>query len=69
MNVPTDRLLIMVIVATGFAVLVGGWAIGLVQAEVSGIEELALQAGIGVAFLLVLLAGWTVFSGIDEERS
>lgn len=69
MDVPTDRLLIMIVVATGFAVLVGGWAAGIVHAEATGIEEIGLRIAIGTLFLVVLLGGWRVFSGIDEERS
>ncbi|WP_290811767.1 hypothetical protein [Halovivax sp.] len=68
MNVPTDRLLIMVVVATGFAVVVGGWAAGLIRAEATGIEEWALRAGVGVLFLLVLVIAWTGFSRIDAKR-
>ena len=69
MDVPTDRLLIMVIVATGFAVLVGGWAAGIVHAEATGTEEMILRVAIGAAFFLALLGVWRVFVGIDEDRS
>ncbi|ARS89150.1 hypothetical protein [Natrarchaeobaculum aegyptiacum] len=69
MDVPTDRLLIMLIVATGFAVVVGGWAAGIVHAEATGFEEVGLRIGIGALFFVVLLGVWRVFSGIDEERS
>lgn len=69
MNVPTDRLLIMLIVATGFAVLVTGWAGGLVTAETGGWEEIGLVVGLGIVFLAVLLGIWRVFSGIDEDSS
>ncbi|WIV68148.1 hypothetical protein [Natrialbaceae archaeon AArc-T1-2] len=69
MNVPTDRLLIMLVVATGLAVLVGGWAGGLVRAEATGSEELALRVGIGAVFFVVLLGVWHVFKNIDEEAS
>ncbi|GEM_PF-2259765 len=69
MDIPTDRLLIMLIVATGLAVVAGGWAAGLVHAEATGTEELLLRVGIAAVFFLVLLGVWSVFSGIDEERS
>jgi len=69
MDIPTDRLLIMLIVATGLAVVAGGWAAGLVHAEATGTEELLLRFGIAAVFFLVLLGVWSVFSGIDEERS
>ncbi|RQH00053.1 hypothetical protein [Natrarchaeobius oligotrophus] len=69
MNVPTDRLLLMLVVATGFAILVGGWAAALVHAEATGWEELALRAGIGATFFLVLLGAWSVFTGIDRETA
>ncbi|APX96947.1 hypothetical protein [Natronorubrum daqingense] len=69
MDVPTDRLLLMLIVATGFAVAGGGWAASLVHAEATGIEEIGLRVAIGVVFFLVLLAFWTLFSGIDDEAA
>lgn len=69
MNVPPDRLLIMLIVATGFSVLVAGWAGGLVNAETGGWEEIGLVVGLGIVFLAVLLGIWRVFSGIDENSS
>ncbi|THE62901.1 hypothetical protein D8Y22_20830 [Salinadaptatus halalkaliphilus] len=69
MNVPTDRLLIMLIVATGFAVVVGGWAGGLVHTEATGWEEIGLRVGIAALLFVVLLGVWQVFKGVDEERS
>lgn len=68
MNLPTDRLLLMLIVATGFVVLVGGWAGGLVEAESAGVTELALLGLIGAVFVAVLLGAWHEFRDIDEER-
>lgn len=69
MNVPTDRLLIMLIAATGFAVVVGGWVGGIVHAEATGLEEIGLRVAIGVIFLLVLLGVWHQFRSIDEESA
>ncbi|SDQ18534.1 hypothetical protein [Natronobacterium texcoconense] len=69
MNVPTDRLLVMLVVATGFAVLVGGWAGGLVHAEVTGWEELALRGSIGLAFFFILFGLWQLFDRMDEGSS
>lgn len=69
MNVPTDRLLIMVVVATGFAVLVGGWAGGLVRAEATGLEEIGLRVGIGAVFVAVLLGIWFAFREIDQDST
>lgn len=69
MNVPTDRLLILLIVATGLAVVIGGWAGGLVHAEATGAEEIGLRIGIGAVFFVTLLGIWYVFSEIDEERN
>ncbi|NGM69275.1 hypothetical protein G6M89_09690 [Natronolimnobius sp. AArcel1] len=69
MDIPTDRLLIMVIVATGFAVLIGGWAGGLVHAEATGLEELGLRVGLGVVFFAILLGVWYQFSRVDEDSS
>ena len=67
MDIPTDRLLIMVLAATGFSVVVGGWAGALVHAEATDFEELLLRIGIGAVFFAVLLAAWVVFSRTDEE--
>lgn len=69
MDVPTDRLLLMIIVATGFAVVGGGWAASLVHAEATGVEEIGLRIAIGVVFFLILVAFWTLFSGIDDEAA
>jgi hypothetical protein len=69
MNAPTDRLLLMLVVATGFAVLVGGWAGGLARAELTGWVELAVRVGLAVLFFVVLVGLWQVFSGIDEDSS
>lgn len=69
MNIPTDRLLLMVVVATGFAVLVGGWAGGLVRAETTGWEEIALRVGLGAIFFAVLVGVWYLFRNIDEDAA
>ncbi|RKD95043.1 hypothetical protein [Halopiger aswanensis] len=68
MNIPTDRLLIMVVVVTAFAVLFVGWAGGLVEAEAVGLNELGLQIGLAAVFLVVIAGIWYQFSRIDEER-
>ncbi len=67
MDIPTDRLLIMVLAATGFSVVIGGWAGALVHAEATGFEELLLRVGIGAVFFVVLLAAWVVFSRTEDE--
>ncbi len=64
MDVPTDRLLIMIVAATGFAVLVGGWAGGLVHAEATGWEEIGLRVAIGVVFFAILLGLWSISFGL-----
>ncbi|MCU4752809.1 hypothetical protein OB919_12625 [Halobacteria archaeon AArc-curdl1] len=69
MNIPTDRLLLMIIVATGFAVLAGGWAAALVRAEASGTEALLLRVAIGAVFFVILLGFWHLYSRIDEESA
>ncbi|GAB7019870.1 hypothetical protein [Halostagnicola bangensis] len=69
MNVPTDRLLVMIIAATGFAVLVGGWAGGLVHAEATGWEEIGLRVAIGIVFFAILLGLWSKYGDIDEGSS
>lgn len=69
MNLPTDRLLLMIIVATGFAVVGGGWAATLVRAEATGTEELLLRIGIGAVFFIILVGFWMKFWQIDKEES
>lgn len=68
MDIPTDRLLIMLIVATAFAVIGSGWAAGLVHAEATGWTEYALRIAISVAFLGVLVAFWFAFRHADKEQ-
>lgn len=63
-----DRLVILLIAATGFAVLVAGWAGGLVEAEAPFGWEHALLIGLLLVFLLVLIGFWTEFNLIDRER-
>ncbi|WP_255166967.1 hypothetical protein [Natrononativus amylolyticus] len=67
MDIPTDRVLIMIVAATGFAVLVGGWAGGLARAEASGFEEIAIRVGLGAVFLIAMIGAWYLFAGVDEE--
>lgn len=38
MEIPTDRLLLMVIVVTGFAVLSGAWISGFAEAQLPVLE-------------------------------
>ncbi|WP_425492314.1 hypothetical protein [Halovivax gelatinilyticus] len=67
MNVPTDRLLIMLVVATAFAVVGSGWAAGLVHAEATGTEEYLLRIAITVAFVAVLIVFWFAFRRADRK--
>ncbi|ELY56666.1 hypothetical protein [Natronolimnohabitans innermongolicus] len=68
MDLPTDRLLIMIIVATGFAVVGGGWAASLVHAEATGTEEILLRVGIGAVFFAILVGFWLAFRRVDRQR-
>lgn len=68
MDLPTDRLLLMIIVATGFAVVGGGWAASLVHAEATGMEENLLRIGIGVVFFAILIGFWLEFWKVDKQR-
>ncbi len=68
MNQLSDRLLILVIAATGFLVLVAGWAGGLVEAEAPIGWELALIGGLILLVLVVLIGFWTEFSLVDRDR-
>ncbi|MDQ2050498.1 hypothetical protein RBH26_08355 [Natronolimnohabitans sp. A-GB9] len=68
MNDLGDRLVILVIAATGFLVLIAGWAGGLVEAAAPIGWEIALISGLFVVLLLVLAGFWTEFSLIDRDR-
>ncbi len=68
-NLPTDRLLLMLVVATGFAVILGGWAASLVHAEATGLEQLALRVAIGAVFFLALVGTWYQFTKMDTETA
>lgn len=61
----TDRLVMLIIAATGLAVLVLGWTGGLIEAELEGTTETVLLAGVGLLFLGLLIAVWIEFSRID----
>lgn len=65
----TDRLLLMVIVVTGFVVLIAGWAGGLVQAEATGLGEFGLFGALALVFVAVTLGIWHWTREVDEERS
>lgn len=68
MNDLGDRLVILLIAATGFAVLLTGWAGGLIEAEAPIGWEIALIGGLVLLVLLVLAGFWTEFSLIDRDR-
>ncbi|WP_440763815.1 hypothetical protein [Natronorubrum sp. DTA7] len=63
-----DRLVILLIAATGFAVLIAGWAGGLVEAEAPIGWEFALMGGLFLLLILVLIGFWMEFSLIDRDR-
>lgn len=60
-----DRLVVVLIAATGFAVLIVGWAGGLIEAEVPGVSQYVLLGLLGFAFLAVLVGIWTAFGEVD----
>lgn len=66
MDIPTDRLLIMIVVATGFAVLLVGWAASLVRTETTGWTEIALGVGVVAVFVAALVVAWRQFGGMDK---
>lgn len=56
-----DRLLIMIVAATGLAVLFVGWAGGLAESALAGTTETVVLSVLGAAFLLVLAGAWREF--------
>ncbi|GAB3036982.1 hypothetical protein [Natronobiforma cellulositropha] len=61
----SDRLVIVLIAATGLAVLLVGWAGGLVEAQVSGWLETALLALLALGFLAALVGVWFEFGSLE----
>ncbi len=68
MDVPNDRLLLMVIVGTGFVVLTGALAAGLVEAQLEGRTEVSAFVALGLLFVAVLVMFWTGFRRIDRRQ-
>lgn len=68
MDIPNDRILLMVIVVTGFVVLTGALAAGLVEAQLEGANELSALGAIGLLFVAVLVMFWTGFRRIDRRQ-
>lgn len=60
-----DRLVILIVAATGLAVLILGWAGGLVEAELAGWLETGLFFLLGLLFLGALVGIWHEFNEID----
>lgn len=68
MDLPRERLLLMLVVLTGFAVLVGGWAGAFAHAQLGGLTEWVTRVAIGLVFLLVVVLFWVGFTRIDRKR-
>ncbi len=68
MDVPSDRVLLMVIVGTAFVVVTGAWAAGLVEAQLEGGTELMALGALALLFIAVLVLFWTGFRRIDREQ-
>ncbi|AHF99016.1 hypothetical protein HALLA_09155 [Halostagnicola larsenii XH-48] len=67
----SDRLLILLIAATGLLVLLVGWELALVEAlemELSGRVEAILYVAVIVVFVLVVISVWIETERIDEDR-
>lgn len=67
----SDRLLILLIAATGLLVLLVGWELTLVEAlemELAGQIEAALYAAVITVFILVVLSVWIETERIDDDR-
>lgn len=68
MELPTDRILLMVIVFTGFAVLTGAWISGFLEAQVGMPEEWLGRGVVALIFFLVVALFWAGFTRIDRKR-
>lgn len=67
----SDRLLILLIAATGFLVLLVGWELALVEGlemELAGQVEAILYAAVIVVFVLMVISVWIETERIDEDR-
>lgn len=68
----SDRLLILIVAGTGLAVLLVGWAGGLVEAELAGMTESVVLGVLGLLFVAVLIGIWVEFGrvrGRDSSRT
>ncbi|WP_247002554.1 hypothetical protein [Halosolutus gelatinilyticus] len=65
----TDRLMILVIAATGLLVLIAGWAGGLVEAELAGLPETLVLGGLFVLLVLALVGVWYEFNHTETRRT
>ncbi|WP_254766961.1 hypothetical protein [Salinilacihabitans rarus] len=59
-----DRILLLIVAATGVSVLIAGWAGGLVEAEAGGWTELALFGFLGFLVFVLLVGLWRGFGEI-----
>jgi hypothetical protein len=67
----SDRLMILLIAATGLIVLLVGWEWALVQGiemQLSRWMELVLYAAISIVFVLVVVAVWFETRQVDKSR-
>lgn len=67
-----DRLLLLLVAATGLLVLVVGWELALVEAvevELPEWVEMVLFAAAALAFVLILAGIWFGLSRIDRGRN
>jgi len=61
-----DRIMIMVVVATGFAVIFAWWS-GFVEAEIGGVSEYLIRGGLIALFLVLMVVIWRRFEAMDES--
>ncbi|WP_247729888.1 hypothetical protein [Halovivax limisalsi] len=66
MNVPTDRLLVVLVLATALGVFFVGW--GYLEAMDTSAEGQLLRGGLVVGFLAIVAVSWFALRRIDENR-
>lgn len=65
----SDRLMVLLVAATGLLVFVLGWTGGLVEAALSGVAENVLFTVLAFLFLTVLSGIWYEFRSTEDKNT
>jgi uncharacterized membrane protein (DUF485 family) len=65
----SDRLIVLLVAATGLLVFLLGWTGGLVEAAIGGVTENVLFAVLALLFLIVLSGIWYEFRASEDKNA